>query len=68
LNDLARQFREIDKDNSGSLSSDEILSAYRKLKGADFSENEVKEMIKKADVDGNGEISYDEWILTAINV
>jgi Ca2+-binding EF-hand superfamily protein len=25
-------------------------------------------MIKKADVDGNGQISYNEWLLTAVSV
>jgi calcium-dependent protein kinase len=50
------------------LSKDEILVAYKKIKGADFSEQDVIEMIKKADVDGNGQISYNEWLLTAVSV
>jgi calmodulin len=32
------------------------------LSGEKLSENEVEEMIREADVDGDGQINYDEYV------
>ena len=43
------------------------MSAYKKIRGTLFIEKEVDDMIKVADVDGDGKINYDEWLMAAVN-
>ena len=57
----------MDKNGNGSLSRDELLEAYKNLRGVDFDESEIDELMKKADADGNGDINYSEWIMTSID-
>ena len=63
--ELAAQFNEIDKNGNGTLSRDEIMEAYKQIKGIEFNEQEVDELIMNIDADGSGEIDYSEWIMTA---
>jgi calcium-dependent protein kinase len=58
---------QLDKNGNGSLSRDELLEAYKNLRGVDFDESEIDELMKKADADGNGDINYSEWIMTSID-
>lgn len=67
MNELANEFKIIDKNNNGVLSRDEIIEAYQNLKGLDFSIKEVEMMIEKADADNSGEIDYNEWMMTAVD-
>ena len=64
---MTQQFNEIDKNGNGTLSKEEIVEAYRVIKGLDFDEDEVLELISRVDADGSGEIDYSEWMMTAIN-
>jgi Ca2+-binding EF-hand superfamily protein len=53
-------FRLFDKDNSGSISAEEVkevLSVGRKFSN----ENIWNDIIKEVDVNGDGEISYEEF-------
>ena len=47
-----------DKDNSGTISAEEIKAVLSKC-GEKLDEAEVDEMIKRADLDGDGLISYE---------
>ena len=51
----------------GTLSREELMNAYRQSKGIDFDEDEVDEIIRKVDSDGNGVINYSEWLLAAVD-
>jgi calmodulin len=53
--ELLNAFRVFDKDNSGTISSDELRNVLKKL-GEDLTDEEVDEMIRLADVNGDGSI------------
>lgn len=44
------------------------MQGFKEIKGINFSEKEVDEMIKKIDADGSGDINYSEFISTAVSM
>ncbi|KAK4141013.1 uncharacterized protein C8A04DRAFT_31449 [Dichotomopilus funicola] len=58
--ELLNAFRVFDKDNSGTISSDELRSVLKSL-GENLTDAELEEMIQMADSDGNGTIDYREF-------
>lgn len=50
-----------DKDNSGTISRDELRSAMYVI-GEKLSDEEIDEAIKLADASGDGEVDYNEFI------
>ncbi|KAJ6551372.1 calmodulin [Mycena capillaripes] len=50
-----------DKDGNGYISTAELRQVMRNL-GEKLSDNEVDEMIREADVDGDGQINYEEFV------
>lgn len=51
-------FTQLDKDASGTIDANEFKAALSQLGGA----NEVSRIFERADVNGDGEISYDEYV------
>ncbi|XP_023312077.1 calmodulin-like isoform X1 [Anoplophora glabripennis] len=66
--ELREAFRVFDKNNDGLISSNELRHVMTSL-GERLSEEEVDDMIKEADLDGDGQVNYEEFvtILTAKN-
>ncbi|GLV40786.1 Calmodulin [Carabus blaptoides fortunei] len=66
--ELREAFRVFDKNNDGLISSNELRHVMTSL-GERLSEEEVDDMIKEADLDGDGMVNYEEFvtILTAKN-
>ncbi|XP_037921203.1 calmodulin-like isoform X2 [Hermetia illucens] len=66
--ELKEAFRVFDKNNDGLISSSELRHVMTNL-GEKLSEEEVDDMIKEADLDGDGMVNYHEFvmILTAKN-
>lgn len=60
--DLCRFFRVFDKNNDGMISSVELRHVMTNL-GERLSEEEVDDMIREADLDGDGMVNYDGKIL-----
>nr|CAH7744802.1 unnamed protein product [Callosobruchus chinensis] len=62
------RFEVFDKNNDGLISSNELRHVMTSL-GERLSEEEVDDMIKEADLDGDGQVNYEEFvtILTARN-
>ena len=59
---LREAFNAIDTDRSGQISSEEVLAAIRRGFGDSYEPDEaVATMIKAADSDGDGLISFDEY-------
>ena len=58
------EFREVfglfDKDGGGTISNSELGTVMRTL-GQNPSETEIEAMIREVDVDGNGEIDFEEF-------
>lgn len=52
--------RHFDKDNSGTISCDELKQVLSKM-GRHYTKQQIAMMIEKVDHDGNGTISIDEF-------
>jgi calcium-dependent protein kinase len=50
------------------LSREELIEGFRSIKGINFNERDIDEMIKRVDADGSGDINYSEFISTAVNL
>ncbi|KAG0263677.1 hypothetical protein DFQ27_001634 [Actinomortierella ambigua] len=59
--EIREAFKVFDKDNNGYISAAELRHVLTNL-GERLSEAEVDEMITEADVDGDGQINYDEFV------
>ncbi|KAI5003268.1 hypothetical protein ZWY2020_030428 [Hordeum vulgare] len=59
--ELKEAFRVFDKDQNGFISAAELRQVMTNL-GEKLSEEEVEEMVREADVDGDGQINYDEFV------
>jgi calcium-dependent protein kinase len=57
LLELQKAFQALDKNSDGKLTRAELIEGYSKLYG-DMAEDEVDNIMKIADFDGNGEIEY----------
>ncbi|CAO3659795.1 unnamed protein product [Umbelopsis vinacea] len=54
-------FETMDSDNDGSITVQDIVN-YMTSKGERISDQEVKEMVKAADVSGDGKVNYEEFV------
>uniref|UniRef100_A0A1B6E6U9 EF-hand domain-containing protein n=1 Tax=Clastoptera arizonana TaxID=38151 RepID=A0A1B6E6U9_9HEMI len=59
--ELREAFRVFDKDNDGMISSYELRHVMTNL-GEKLSDEEVDDMIKEADTDGDGQVNYNEFV------
>ena len=58
--EIREAFRVFDKDNTGSMTTDELRFVMRNLpESSRMTEAEVDEMIKEADADDDGMITYE---------
>lgn len=62
--ELREAFKCIDLDGNGFISRDELKDAVRKIMSTDskVSVQDVEEMMREADTDGNGLIDFDEFV------
>ena len=58
---LMAAFKVFDKDGNGFISAAELRHVMTNL-GEKLTEEEVEEMIKEADFDGDGQVNYDEFV------
>ncbi|ETS64955.1 calmodulin [Moesziomyces aphidis] len=59
--EIKEAFKVFDKDGNGFISAAELRHVMTNL-GEKLSDNEVDEMIREADVDGDGQINYEEFV------
>ncbi|KAH7287203.1 hypothetical protein KP509_32G043400 [Ceratopteris richardii] len=64
---LKEMFKNMDTDNSGTLTYDELKAGLAK-QGAKLNESEVRQLMEAADVDGNGSIDYTEFITATMHM
>lgn len=60
IEELREAFSIFDRDGSGSITSKELGIAMRSL-GQNPSEEELETMMAEVDIDGNGELDFDEF-------
>ena len=58
--ELQMAFRVFDKDGNGKISAAELRHVMTNL-GEKLTDEEVDEMMREADINGDGEIEYDGW-------
>ena len=58
--ELREAFRVFDQDQNGFISRDELRHVLQNL-GERLSDEELAEMLREADVDGDGQINYTEF-------
>ena len=58
-------FNEIDTDNSGYITADEVVNMYQKL-GVSVTMVEAKKIVAESDTDKDGQISFDGNLLGII--
>lgn len=54
-------FQAFDSDKNGYISAPELRNVMATL-GENLSEEEIAEMIREADIDGDGHINYEEFV------
>ena len=59
--DIREAFKVFDKDGNGYISAAELRHVMTNL-GEKMNDDEVDEMIREADVDGDGQINYEEFV------
>ena len=59
--DVKEAFRVFDRDGNGFISADELRYVMTNL-GEKLSDEEVMEMIREADIDGDDQINYEEFV------
>jgi len=60
---IREAFRTFDQDGNGLISAAELRHAMTNL-GEKLTDDEVDEMIREADIDGDGQVSYEGSLLT----
>ncbi|XP_062214629.1 calmodulin-like protein 4 isoform X2 [Phragmites australis] len=64
--ELKEAFEVLDKDKNGFISPTELRMVMTNL-GEQMTDEEVEQMIKEADTDGDGQVNYDEFVLMMKN-
>jgi len=59
--EIKEAFKVFDKDGNGFISAAELSHVMTHL-GETLTDDEVAEMIREADIDGDGQINYDEFV------
>jgi calmodulin len=64
--ELIEAFKVFDRDSNGLISGQELKHVMTSL-GEKITDEEVDEMIREADIDGDGYINYEEFVRMIIN-
>lgn len=67
MEDQKRMFIKCDLNKDGSISKDELIHAFKTTYGDSDIEEEVKDIILLADLNGNGELDYSEWLVATMD-
>ncbi|KAI9485650.1 MAG: hypothetical protein EXX96DRAFT_545939 [Benjaminiella poitrasii] len=59
--ELKETFRVFDKDGNGYISQSELCQVMNSV-GEKLSEDELNVMLREADIDGDGQINYEEFV------
>ena len=66
-NEMLEIFQSLDTNGDGVLSKEEIYEGYKDTLGEVEARKEVNRIMKEADIDDNGTIDYNEFVMAATN-
>lgn len=67
-NQTLQVFQSLDLDGDGTLSKEELITAYRKILGKNKEvENKVEKILNSLDVNNNGNLDYSEFLIGTLN-
>ena len=61
-----KNFEELDTNNDGTLSKEELIAGYRKIMNIAQAEEEVTKIMKAVDRNNSGKIGYTEFVTVRI--
>ncbi|KAJ6236262.1 plastin-3 [Anaeramoeba flamelloides] len=67
IDEFIEQFNSFDLDRSGSIDEDELIKVMKQL-GEKMPAFKIRMMIKEVDIDGNGEIEFNEFLQLITNI
>jgi len=69
LEEQKRIFQELDENGEGCITKDDLVRGYQKWYGGSriFAEQEASDIMDCADLNGNGELSYSNWLIATAN-
>ena len=67
IEELSAEFKKFDKDGTGMIDQEELLTIIDKSK-VEISREEIKEMIAEIDYQGNGKINYSEFLAATVDL
>ncbi|KAK5856457.1 hypothetical protein PBY51_008050 [Eleginops maclovinus] len=62
LKELKEAFREFDLDGDGSITSEELRNAMKKLLGEQTCKKEIDAVVREADNNGDGTVDFEEFV------
>ncbi|KAG2389017.1 hypothetical protein C9374_014417 [Naegleria lovaniensis] len=62
INIYRNMFEKIDSDKSGTIDRLELFTMMKELTDGRITENDVDQMMKDADMDGDGRIDFEEFV------
>lgn len=60
LEELKKQFDTYDLDGNGKITYKELVQVFKKL-GTPMESEDIKELLKEADIDGDKKLSWEEF-------
>ena len=67
-NEIMQVFQSLDLDGDGTLSKEELVTAYRKILGKNPEvEEKVEKILGSLDTNNNGNLDYSEFLIGTIN-
>lgn len=67
IRQLKETFTKLDKNKDGTITKEELKEAIALLQETDASQaTQIENLMKSLDVDGDGVISYDEWLMFTV--
>lgn len=64
--ELIEAFKVFDRDGNGTLSPQE-LKAVMAVVGEELSDQDIEELVKQADLDNDGNVSYEEFVILMLS-
>lgn len=63
LKELQSSFQQFDTDGDGMINQDEMKEAVKSLLGEKLKKGELEEITKEIDINGDGNIDFDEFVM-----